>query len=129
MMPIKLAPPVLAYSFFFSLCLVYVSEIETLAPEDKVWSQLCLAFALWCIHVLLWACRSNVAHECPHEQNIPVLLHLTFSHTSKFLNAQPATFSSCGTDNTKNYICLRILMCLWMYWVFIHSVFCMETSR
>lgn len=108
-MPIKWAPPVLAYSFFL-FDLVYVSEIETLAPEDKVWSQLCLAFALWCLHVLLWACRSNVAHECPHEQNNPVLLHLAFSHTSKFLNAQPATFSSCETDNTKKYRCLRILI-------------------
>lgn len=58
-MPIKLVPPVLAYYFFFLFDLVCVSERETLAPEDKAWSQLCLAFALWSIHVLLWTCREQ----------------------------------------------------------------------
>lgn len=33
------------FFFFFLFDLVCVSEIETLAPEDKVWSQLC-----WALH-------------------------------------------------------------------------------
>lgn len=96
--------------FFFLFDLVCVSEIETLAPEHKVWSQLCLALHCGAFMCFFGHAESSLAYECPHEQNSPVLLHLAFSHTGKFLNAQEATFSSCGTDNTKKYRCLRMLM-------------------
>lgn len=106
-MPIKLAPPVLAYSFFSLWPGPYKWNRDISSWGANVWSQLCLAFALWCLHVLLWACRSNVAHECPHEQNNPVLLHLAFSHTSKFLHAH---FHHVILITQKNPRCLRILM-------------------